>query len=210
MDYSKRLMGLYGITDTTLTPYDRVIDMAKEAIDGGMKILQLRDKSSSDDELFDIAKELLALCRASNVLFIVDDRLELLKRLDADGIHVGKDDRHIREFRDEIKGKIIGVSCYGDIDRALEMEREGASYVAFGSFFVSPTKPKAGIVEQKVIKEAKSKLKIPICAIGGLSVENSKDIVEYGADMLAIVNDLWSAPSISKRAEEYKLLFCKL
>jgi len=201
------LRGLYGITDISLCPYDRVLEMAESAIAGGMRILQLRDKINSDDSIFDIALKLKKICNKNGVIFIVDDRIDLALELGADGIHVGKDDMDIREFRDKFPNKIVGVSCYGDIDRALEMESLGANYIAFGSFFTSATKPKAPVVEKNIISEAKKKLKIPICAIGGLNVQNSKELVDMGVDMIAVISDLWGTNDIKNRALEYTSLF---
>lgn len=202
-----KLKGLYVITDENLTPYDKVFDMVEKALKGGASIVQLRDKNNSDDFLLSIAKDLKSLCHKYDAFFIVNDRLELTLKSDADGIHVGEEDIDITDIRKILKDKIIGVSCYGDIERAILMERLSASYVAFGSFYPSPTKPKSKIVDKSVITQAKRFLTIPVCVIGGINVERAKELVNLGADMVAIINDIWTAKDIEKRAKEYKELF---
>ncbi len=201
------LRGLYGITDTSLTPQETLYAQVEAAIQGGMRILQLRDKISTDAQVLPIASKLLKLCRKNNVLFIVDDRIELAIEIDADGVHVGKDDKEIREFKDNFKGKIIGVSCYGDIHRALDAQEQGANYVAFGSFFPSPTKPLASLVDRSVLSQAKNILNIPICAIGGITTSNATALVDAGSDMIAVISDLWSAQDIFAKAKEFSELY---
>ncbi len=198
-----KLKDLYVITDERLTPYDKVFNMVEKALKGGASIVQLRDKNNSDDFLLPIAKDLKSLCHKYDAYFIVNDRVELTIKSDADGIHVGEEDTDITEIRKILKDKIIGVSCYGDIERAILMERLSASYVAFGSFYPSVTKPKSKIVDKSVITQAKRLLNIPVCVIGGINVERAKELINLGADMVAVINDIWTAEDIEKRAKEY-------
>lgn len=116
----------------------------------------------------------------------------LAKAIDADGVHIGGDDTPIGVAR-KILGdkKIIGVSCYGDIEAAKKAAKEGADYVAFGSFFSSKTKPNAKKADIGVLKEAK-KLGVPVCAIGGIEAANADTLINAGADMLAVISALWS------------------
>lgn len=197
------LYGLYGITDTTLTPYDKVLKMVEQALLGGMTILQLRDKEAKDEAIEPIAKELMALCQQHSALFFIDDRAELAAKLGAH-LHIGKDDMTLQEARSILPNAIIGVSCYGDIERAKTMESKGADYVAFGSCFPSPTKPKSSIIPLDVIHQAKSILSIPICTIGGITHKNYAQLTERGADMVSVIHDLWSTESIKARAESYR------
>jgi thiamine-phosphate pyrophosphorylase len=131
----------------------------------------------------------------------------LTLRSDADGIHVGEEDVSLSEIRKFLKDKIVGVSCYGDVEMAILMGRLSATYVAFGSFYPSSTKPKAKIVDKSVITEAKRFLKIPICVIGGITVERTKELIELGADLVAVISDIWTAENIEERAREYAELF---
>lgn len=182
------LKGLYAITDEKLTPDDTVVAQAQTALQAGIKILQYRNKTNSDDEVENICIELQALCKAHNATFIIDDRPHLAKKINADGIHIGKDDMSIQEARVIFPKGIIGVSCYGSVRKALEAQNEGADYVAFGSFFHSPTKPHSGIVSMSVLEKAKEALSIPICAIGGISVTNIHEISAHAPDMISVVS----------------------
>ncbi|MFN3505305.1 MAG: thiamine phosphate synthase [Caldimicrobium sp.] len=204
-----KLKGLYVITDEKLTPYEGGIIFQKVelALKGGAKIVQLRDKTTPMKALIPISVRLKELCIKYNALFIVNDYIDLAREVDADGVHIGKEDASLEIALRELPGKIVGVSCYGNLERALMAERMGASYVALGSFFPSPTKPKASLVPQELLKEAKKKLTIPICAIGGITLDKAKLLLDMGADMLAVISDIWKAPSIEERAKAYAKLF---
>lgn len=201
-----RLEGLYAITDELLTPYEYIDRYVEAAIDGGAKIVQLRDKSRSDEELYWVAKKLKKICKKKEALFVLDDRVVLAKAVNADGVHIGGEDTPLETARAILGGKkIIGVSCYGDIGRAADMVKKGADYVAFGSFFPSKTKPHAKVVDTSVLQEAK-KLGVPVCAIGGIDVSNGKELIRCGADMLAVINSLWSG-NPKKNALTFKKMF---
>lgn len=200
------MRGLYPITDPKLTPYHGILEFVKDALRGGARVIQLRDKDLTDLEIYPYGLDLRHICHIFGAKLIMNDRLDLAKKIRADGIHVGKDDIDIQEIKSQFNGK-VGVSCYSDIDRAIEMEKAGADYVAFGSFFPSPTKPDAPKADPKILIEAKKALKIPVCAIGGITSENAKELVDNGADMVAVISDLWLAPMIEEKALEYKKLF---
>ncbi len=206
-----KLSGLYIITDEKLTPYENneILEKVEKALKGGAKIVQLRDKSHSDEFLLPYAKALKKLCKNYGAIFIVNDRVSLSLEANADGVHLGKEDFFIEEVSKILKDKIIGVSCYGDLKRAKEMELLGASYVAFGSFFPSPTKPEAKIIDKKIILEAKKILKIPICAIGGITLDKAEELIELSADMIAVISDIWKANNIEERAKKYREIFKK-
>ncbi len=203
------LKGLYVITDERLTPYENeeIFKKVEEALKGGAKIIQLRDKTHSDDFLIPYAKELKKLCRMYQAFFIINDRIELAIKVDADGIHLGKDDFSPEKACKMLKNKIIGVSCYDDLEKAKYMESLGVNYVAFGSFYPSPTKPESKVISKEILVQAKKVLKIPVCAIGGINAERAKELVALGADMIAVISDIWNAQDIKKRAEEYSNLF---
>lgn len=201
------MKGLYVITDEKLTPYDRILSMVEEALEGGAKLVQLRDKNNSDDFLLDYAVKIRDLCHRYESYFIINDRIQLALKSRADGVHVGEEDENIERVMELMKGKIVGVSCYGSVERAKEMEDLEASYVAFGSFYFSPTKPKSKIVPKDIVSQAKKELKIPICVIGGLTVERAKELIDLGADLVAVINDVWTAKDIKERCKEYSRLF---
>ena len=202
-----KLEGLYAITDSVLTPYGDIERYVSEAIRGGAKILQLRDKELKDEELYPVAMRLKRLCDENGVCFIIDDRVVLAKAVNADGIHIGLEDIDPLDAREIIgSGKIIGVSCYGDLERAKGAIKKGADYVAFGSFFPSPTKPLSRVIDISVLEKAKKHISLPLCAIGGITYENGKNLIENGASMLAVVSALWEG-DIKENARELASLF---
>lgn len=201
-----KLKGLYAITDEKMTPYEIVDRYVAAAIEGGARIVQLRDKSSSDELLYPVAKKIKKVCKAKGALFLIDDRVVLAKAVNCDGVHIGGEDTPIEIAREILgKKKIIGVSCYGDIKRAEEMALKGADYLAFGSFFYSKTKPHSAVVPKEVLREAK-KLSLPICAIGGIDASNGASLIEEGADMLSVISYLWSG-DVTKNAAELSALW---
>ena len=182
---------LYAITDETLTPDSSVLQQVEESIKAGINILQYRNKTKTDEEVKDICKALQKLCTKHGVTFIVDDRPHLAQDIGADGLHIGKDDMPLAKAREIFKKGIIGVSCYGSVKKALEAQNEGATYVAFGSFYPSPTKPHSGIISHSIIKKAKEALDIPVCVIGGISHENIKEIAKENPDMISVVSAVY-------------------
>ena len=189
-----KLSGLYGISDVGLTPYTHLFDYLEAAIDGGLRIFQLRDKQSHDKDLRNLAVELQAFCKEKNIVFIINDRFHLALDLGLDGVHLGRDElEDFDSFRAEFKG-IIGVSCYGFLDRARFYEAKGADYLAFGAFFPSRTKPGASICDLEILERAASTCKKPICAIGGITSSNANLLAR--ANMLAVISSLWPSPHL--------------
>lgn len=203
------LKGLYVITDEKLTPYEngKIILMVERALKGGAKLVQLRDKSNKEEDLLEIAKDLKNLCKRFGAYFLINDRVNLAYRIEADGVHLGIEDTDLKEVKKILKNKIIGVSCYGDLERAVKAELEGATYVSFGSFFPSPTKPNAKVVDKNILISAKKLLRIPVCAIGGITLEKAKELIELGADLIAVISDIWKAKDIEIQARAYTALF---
>mgnify|MGYP001824214013 CR=1 FL=1 len=182
------LKGLYVITDENLTPDDTVHSYVEDALKAGASIVQYRNKTKSDEEVEEVCRTLQALCSQYNAPFIIDDRPYLAEKIQADGIHIGKDDMSLDEARKIFPKGIIGVSCYGSIRKAREAQEEGADYVAFGSFFSSPTKPHSGIISMNVLQKAKEAVDIPICAIGGISQTNIGEVAAKNIDMISVVS----------------------
>ena len=149
---TKKLSGLYAITNETLMPEEHFLRMAEAALTSGASVLQYRDKSCDKNKRQYQAGALKDLCDKYNVLFIINDDINLVKQVDADGIHIGKNDNSIDETRDRIGAdKIIGVSCYNQISLATDAIIHGADYVAFGSFFGSSIKPDAARASSDLI-----------------------------------------------------------
>ncbi|MDO9304040.1 MAG: thiamine phosphate synthase [Sulfuricurvum sp.] len=185
------LNGIYAITDEILTPIQTILAQVEAALEGGISLLQYRNKTARDEEIETICVHLHHLCRLYNVPFIMDDRPYLAEKIGAEGLHIGKDDMALRDARAIFTKGFIGVSCYGSIKKALEAQNEGADYVAFGSFFSSPTKPNSGIVSMSVLTKAKEALTIPVCAIGGINIVNIHEIAASNPDMISVVSAVW-------------------
>lgn len=199
----KSLQGLYAITDEVLTPKSTILQQVEEALDAGAKVIQLRDKSSTDAELENTAKALQQLCSKKGATFFINDRVQLARNIGADGVHVGFNDQTVRETRKEVGGQmLIGVSCYGDLERAKQAVQDGADYVAFGAFYPSKTKPKADVVSKEVISEAKKQLDVPVCVIGGIHRDNIAEITAYQPDMYALVSDIFGSGDIKTAVTE--------
>lgn len=191
MSNATRLNGIYAISDNHLTPAETIYEQTKDILESGVKIFQLRDKVNSKDSIKEQSIRLQALCNEYNAIFVLNDEVDLAIELGVDALHIGKSDHdRFDEIRANFKG-LIGVSCYGDIETALNFQNRGADYVAFGSFFNSATKPDSGIVPVEILSEAKDKLSIPICAIGGINYDNIEQILSHGPDMIAMISGIW-------------------
>lgn len=203
MQYKKDLKGLYVITDDILTPSHTMLEQVELALKGGAKLIQLRNKTGTIEEISSQAQKLQELCSSYNAVFILNDEIELAIQLQCDGLHIGKSDHNkFEEIRKTFNG-IIGVSCYGDIKLAKSFQDKGADYVAFGSFFRSPTKPSSNIVPLKILKHAKKHLDIPLCAIGGINGKNVDQLLEYKPDMICLISDIWSHKDIRLHTQSY-------
>lgn len=199
----QKLNGLYVITDNVLTPNETLLLQVETVLNNGVKIVQLRDKINDQDTVKKFATQIQELCKKYNALFVLNDDIDLAIQLQCDGLHIGKSD-HARfdEIREKFHG-IIGVSCYGSIDLALEFEAKGADYVAFGSFYPSPTKPNSNIVPLEVIEEAKKKLQIPVCAIGGINLNNLDQVLEYHPDMVCAISGIWDTQDLENQTKKF-------
>ncbi|MGQ0586025.1 MAG: thiamine phosphate synthase [Gammaproteobacteria bacterium] len=206
------LHGLYAITSDTLCRAPGQLARAVEAaLAGGARLIQYRDKESDAAARQHTARALLELCRTHNALFIVNDDVELALAIGADGVHLGNKDLPLREARRRLGGlATIGVSCANALERAITAQGEGASYVAFGRFFPSRTKPEAPQAELALLRQAREKLHIPICAIGGITPANARPLVEAGAAMIAAVEGVFGAgppEGVEAAARAYSRLF---
>jgi thiamine-phosphate pyrophosphorylase len=199
--------GVYAITPET-TDTDLLLAQVEAALASGVAAVQYRDKSADVARRHEQASELVALCRRFNVPLIVNDDLRLADLADADGVHLGRDDGSLREARIILgRDKLIGASCYQSLELALAAQAAGADYVAFGSFFPSPTKPVAGRAEAVLLREATQVIRIPIVAIGGITLANAPVLLDAGADSLAMLSALFDAPDIRAAAHALNQLF---
>lgn len=204
---NKSLHGLYVITDQQLMPTERFCSMAEAALSAGARLIQYRDKSRDADRRLTQARELRRLCNQYSALLIINDDIELTLKSEADGIHIGKDDTSLEEARSQLGDEhIIGVSCYNDNTLAQQAIETGADYIAFGSFFGSQIKPDAPRASTQLITQIKSTHNTPVCCIGGINRENCGELISRGADMLAVISDVFAVADedeIKRRCEEF-------
>jgi len=185
-----------------------LIEQVEQAIAGGARLIQYRNKGGAPAERLRTARSLLAVCRAAAVPLIVNDDLDLAARIGADGIHLGRDDPDPREARSRLGPEaIIGVSCYDRLQRALQAQAIGADYVAFGRFFPSATKSLAVQATPELLRQARRYLAIPLVAIGGITPENGALTIAAGADMLAAVDAVFGQSDIRAAAAAFDALF---
>jgi len=204
---NKPVRGLYAVTPE-LTDSMVLISKVDAALRGGASVIQYRSKSIADSLRRTQAGEIATLCRIRNVLFIVNDSVELACEIDADGVHLGRDDRGVLAARTMLgPGKLIGVSCYNEIGRAREAVSQGADYVAFGSFFPSSTKPRALRAGTELLQVAASEIALPVVAIGGITEENAGGLIAAGADAVAVVGALFDAVDVEAQARRFARLF---
>jgi len=195
--------GLYAITPEGLEG-TALLDSASLALSGGAVALQYRAKTRVDRGC---ARALAGLCRSHGALLIVNDDAALAADVDADGVHLGRSDPSVEQAR-KILGpdRVIGVSCYADPGRARDLAARGADYLAFGSMYASPTKPEAVHCTPGILTAAR-RLGKPVAAIGGITLARAPELVHAGADLLAVISDLFGAPDIEARAAAYSRLF---
>jgi thiamine-phosphate pyrophosphorylase len=197
------LRGLYAITPD-IADTEALVLRVEQALKAGVSLLQYRNKIISKDKRLLQAKELAPLARGYGVPFIVNDDVEIALAVGANGAHLGKDDGGLESARRKLAGKILGASCYNDAAAARAAVAAGADYVAFGSVFPSATKPQAARASLSLFKH---NLGVPLCAIGGITLENAPALIAAGASLLAVISDLFDAPDIAARAAEYRKLF---
>ena len=177
---------------------------------GDVAAFQLRMKNASEDEMIAAGEALMPICEQKDVAFIVNDNAEVAYELDADGLHLGQDDMSIVQARDVVGGIQIGVSCHASKDLAAKAGEQGADYVAFGAFFETKTKSpeeiaRWGTPEKEILEFWQTNATIPCVAIGGMTPENCKPLVEAGADFVAAINSIWADPA--KAVKEFNAVF---
>jgi len=201
------IKGLYAVTPDLADTVD-LLRRVGQALLGGVRLVQYRNKQAGAALRREQGAALLAACRRHDALLVINDDLPLALALGADGAHLGREDGDLAIARAALgPGRLLGVSCYDELERAREAKRIGADYVAFGSFFASPTKPAAVRAPLTLPAEAKAELGLPVCAIGGITLQNAPQLIAAGADLLAVITDIFEAPDIRARAAAYTSLF---
>ena len=201
------MRGLYAITPGHLEG-SPLLRAAREALEGGCRLLQYRNKTSDGVRRRQDAEALDRLCKRHGTRFIVNDDPELAAAVGADGVHLGRDDGSLAEARARLGGDaIIGISCYDDWNRAVAAMKQGAGYVAFGAFYPSPTKPDAACADLQLLERARRELALPVVAIGGITPENAQPLIDAGADMVAVIQGLFGRSDIRAAAHRLSALF---
>ncbi len=198
--------GLYVITQTENRPDTTILSQTRAALEGGAAVLQYRDKRPSRS--VKLAESILQLCHQYQIPFIINDDIDMAAQLGADGVHLGKNDGDIHIAREKLGANaIIGVSCYDSIDTALAMQAAGTSYVAFGRFFPSSSKPLASPAQLETLRLAKQQIHLPIVAIGGILPENGPTLLKAGADLLAVIGGVFNQKDPRLAAQQFQKLF---
>lgn len=197
------MRGLYPITPD-MADTDALLRKVEAALKAGVAMLQYRNKAISKDKRLLQAKEIAPLARGYGVPLIVNDDVEIALAVGANGAHLGREDGDLGAARARLGGKILGVSCYDSLESARAAVRAGADYVAFGSVFPSPTKPDARRASLSLFRHD---LGVPLCAIGGITLENAPSVIAAGASLLAVITDVFDASDIGARAAQYGRLF---
>jgi len=203
------LRGLYAITDSQLLA-GRFLSHVEAALDGGVCLLQYRDKSDDAARRLREAEGLMKLCERYGTQLLINDDAELAARLGV-GVHLGQTDGPLTPARTLLgRQAIIGSTCHASLELAAQAASEGASYVAFGRFFNSVTKPGAPAANVDLLEQARAQVKLPIAVIGGITLDNAAPLVAHGADLLAVIHGLFGADSaqeVTRRARAFNALF---
>lgn len=200
------MRGLYVLTDPDLIPDAALPGRVRRAIAGGASAVQYRDKRPGYQGHLERARALRLVTRELGALLIVNDDPRLAAEVDADGVHLGRDDPDVEQARAVVGRRIVGVSCYNDLELAADAERRGANYVAFGSFYPSPTKSDTVVAGPELLRRAKRRLHIPVIAIGGITPENGAALIAAGADALAVVSAVFTSDDPQHAAARFKAI----
>ncbi|MFN3593604.1 MAG: thiamine phosphate synthase [Thiobacillaceae bacterium] len=202
-----RLSGLYAITPDWADT-KRLLAVTDAILDAGCRWLQYRNKTASPELRQAQARALRTLTRRHGAHLIVNDDPELARSVDADGVHLGREDAHVSAARDILGNeRLIGVSCYQSLALARRAVAAGADYVAFGSVYPSTTKPQATRADLALFGEARQRLPVPVVAIGGITPDNAAAVIAAGADALAVITALYEAEYPGAQAERFLALF---
>jgi len=203
-----RIRGLYAIADTAVIGGTRLGSAVAAAVAGGARLVQYRDKAGDPATRLRQTRELAALCHQSEVLFLINDDVELAANSGADGVHLGREDAEIASARAALgEDAIIGASCYNELARARTAADAGADYLAFGSFYPSTVKPEAVHAEAALLHAARAEFALPLVAIGGITPENGAELIAAGADALAVISGIFASDDVAVAAARYARLF---
>ena len=206
MRLDKKDLMLYAVTDRTWLRGSTLYEQVEKAILGGVTFVQLREKELDDESFMKEAIEIRELCRRYNVPFVINDNVELAKRVNADGVHIGQNDMEAGFARSVIGGdKILGVSAQ-TVEQAILAEKMGADYLGVGAVFCTSSKADAEEVSYETLKAICDAVRIPVVAIGGIGVGNVLKLADSGICGVAVISAIFAAEDIQKATEELKKL----
>jgi len=196
---------LYIITDRRISHGKSHLEVAESALAGGATVIQFRDKEMKDSEVIDVCRKIHKLTREKGIPFIVNDRVEVAKAVDAEGVHLGQEDAPLNFARKVLgKEKIIGISVE-TVEQAIKAVEGGADYLGIGPIYPTATKPDAGkVLGIARLKEIRESVNIPIVAIGGINENNLEEVLRAGADGIAVISAVVSAPDITEACRKLK------
>ena len=195
---------LYAVTDRHWLNGRTLVDVVKESLDGGVTMVQLREKTLEEGKFLEEAKELQTLCRERHIPFIVNDNVDIAKAMDADGVHVGQDDMEAMDVRAKLgPDKIIGVSAH-TVEEALLAEKQGADYLGVGAVFPTSSKSDVGEMSYETLKAICKAVSIPVVAIGGISGENVGKLAGSGICGVAVISAIYAAKDVKAAAADLK------
>lgn len=196
--------GLYVITDCVRLDYGQVLERTRAMLHAGVAAVQYRDKNPDRDARLDMAARLHEVCTAFDIPLIVNDDVETALAAGAEGVHLGRDDAGLAAARQRLgAAALIGISCYNDFDRAAAAAKAGADYVAFGAMFPTSTKQATVPATPELITRAKATLSVPVAAIGGITPENCRPLLDAGADLLAVISSVYLADDPAAVVERF-------
>lgn len=199
-------MTLYAVTDRTWVEDTTLMNQVKEALEGGITFLQLREKHLSKEEFIKEAREMKELSKEYKVPFVINDNIEVALAVDADGVHIGQDDMSVEEARKLLgEDKIIGVSAH-NVEEAIKAQKGGADYLGVGAVCATSTKKDANVVSKEEIKKICHTVEIPVVAIGGIKKENIKTLERTDVDGVAVVSAIFAAKDIKKDTKQLRSL----
>lgn len=195
-------MTLYAVTDAAWTGEKTLIQQVKEALEGGITFLQLREKHLSEEEFLREAVEIKRLTDQYQIPFVINDNIEIAQKAGADGVHVGQDDMPVEEVRKILgEDKIIGVSAH-NVEEAVRAEQGGADYLGVGAVHTTATKENTSAVSMEEMKKICQTVSIPVVAIGGIKKNNMNVLSGTGVDGIAVVSAIFAAKNIKKETKE--------
>ena len=206
MKFSKKDLLLYAVTDRFWLGEQTLYEQVEEALKGGATFVQLREKALDDEAFLAEALEIQALCKKYNVPFVINDNVEIARKINADGVHVGQSDMEAGNVRAILgENKILGVSAQ-TVEQALLAEARGADYLGVGAVFHTGSKADADDVSHETLREICKAVRIPVVAIGGIGKHNVRELSGSGICGIAVISAIFAAEDITNATAELKRL----